>query len=296
MTREERAVLNFRSGMRTWELEWVDIYMQWKSGQEIKKSVNDWLNRFEAEWKQGALTVNQASGYSGYEMTNSALGIDVSKKEYKDLYAPSVDAMGAEDIRTGRLQRNLLAATFRKQLIDMFEEFDRINESLDVSLKTKVNQMMNTNIFKQTMGLVDKAGRKWSPSNYATMYSRTKSTMVHTDITMASAVDIGKDVVKVSDTPTDTPICSKYVGKYFSLTGQTSGLPVLDISPPFHPNCVHILQVIGKEDINRFRKENVALDRDFKSTNFTKPQEQSISKQESWIRSNRPNLYKSKVA
>jgi hypothetical protein len=174
----------------------------------------------------------------------------------------------------------------------MYKDFDKIVENgSGIPLTVKVKDFMKQPTFKNAVHLVDSAGRKWGTGNYAAMYSRTKGSEIYNQTVLSDMNELGMDVVQVSDIATDTPICSEFVGKYYSLTGKTAGLPVLDITPPFHPNCVHSLLTVRPKTTEQMQKENRTTDNSFNSTTFTEAQEKSLTKQREYIRSNRPNVY-----
>jgi hypothetical protein len=98
------------------------------------------------------------------------------------------------------------------------------------------------------------------------------------------------DIVQISSHNTTTPVCQKYEGKIFSLRGQTPGLPILDVTPPFHPNCLHILLPRKDLNIETAKKVNARVDKNFKNIqkDLTNSQKAGINKQEDYIRKNRP--------
>lgn len=283
----EKAVNKFGNNIRKWELGWVDIFIEWKGQQNIQQSVNDWLNDFEAEWAGGMGKVNTSFGAEGAKEVTSGL----TKKEFVAGHGSQIQATTAKDGIVGRAERNMMALTFKNRLIDMFKEFDKIVENgSGIPLPQKVKLFMQQPTFKDTVHLFDTLGRKWTPGNYATMYARTKGGETYTANFLSEMVASGGDVVQISPTATDTPICSQYVGRYFSLKGQTPGLPILDITPPFHPNCVHIMLEVSPDKASEYRKENTSREKTFRSDakDFSTAQKNSIKKSEDYIRLNRP--------
>lgn len=91
--------------------------------------------------------------------------------------------------------------------------------------------------------LVRVNGRNYQANKYAEMVVRTTAREAHSEAVKQRLQENNMDLVEVSrHTDTDGPdICNDYEGKVFSLTGETDGYPVLPFSPPFHPNCRHVL-------------------------------------------------------
>lgn len=284
----------FGTQMRKWELDWVTIYSEWKVGKNIQQDVNNWLNGFEANWKGGMGKVDTSFAAAGYRDVRVSVGETISKGNFTVTHAGEVKAANAADVLVGRAQRNSMALLFRNNLIQMFKDFDKIVEDgSGLSLNAKVAQFMQQPTFKRAVHMVDKAGRSWRTGNYATMYARTKGSEVYNQTVLSDMNNVGIDVVQVSDIATDTPICSEYAGKYFSLNGDTPGLPVLDITPPFHPNCVHSLLTVRPPSEEAMKRTNDSADKRFNSQrkDFSKAQKDSIDKQQRYIWSNRPNIY-----
>lgn len=68
-------------------------------------------------------------------------------------------------------------------------------------------------------GFVDKAGRSWDMASYAEMATRSvvgrAAVQAHTDRLTAN----GRDLVTVSDSPEECPLCRKWEGKILTLSG-----------------------------------------------------------------------------
>lgn len=89
-------------------------------------------------------------------------------------------------------------------------------------------------------GFVDRAGRRWRLSVYSSMVARTVTREASTAGFVRTYLDRGGDLIEISDHDTETPLCQKFEGNTYSLTGATPGYPVAVALPPFHPNCKHV--------------------------------------------------------
>lgn|GEM_PF-2180421 len=92
-------------------------------------------------------------------------------------------------------------------------------------------------------GLVDKAGRTWSPEVYADMLVKTKLTEARNNGLMNSLLSVGQDLVEVSAHGA-TDACGNWEGRILSITGYSKLYPsVQDASMAglFHPRCKHTL-------------------------------------------------------
>lgn len=101
---------------------------------------------------------------------------------------------------------------------------------------------------------VDKRGRKWKPKYYARMVARTTTREAMSQAFIETARAQSSDLVRVSSHPDGKvdPICVPYDGKLFSLSGRTPGVPVLERTPPFHPNCRHVLIPPTLDDLEQY--------------------------------------------
>jgi hypothetical protein len=55
------------------------------------------------------------------------------------------------------------------------------------------------------------------------------------------ANNYGTDLVQVSSHNTTTKICMPYEGKVYSISGKDKRFPPLMNTPPYHPNCLHLI-------------------------------------------------------
>ena len=84
-------------------------------------------------------------------------------------------------------------------------------------------------------------GRNYEPKTYAELVARTRTREATTRGTINSTLQYGLDLVQISVHENPCPICQKFQGKIYSLTGTDPDFPVLKEQPPYHPNCEHVL-------------------------------------------------------
>lgn len=109
-------------------------------------------------------------------------------------------------------------------------------------------------------GFVDKAGRDWSLTSYLEMATRTGAGQAAVDGHLETLAGAGVDLVIVSDSPRECPLCRPWEGKVLSQSGQVGAViapsAVSDESVRvnvagsvddaradglLHPNCTHTL-------------------------------------------------------
>ena len=92
--------------------------------------------------------------------------------------------------------------------------------------------------------------REYSLGHYCDTWIRDWYTISDSKAQLAGAHASSFDLVKISGGGTgenegiNCPICHKYHGKTYSLSGRHPDYPKLVKAPPFHPNCEHYLSII----------------------------------------------------
>ena len=82
---------------------------------------------------------------------------------------------------------------------------------------------------------------KFRPHYYAELVARTKFHQAHSQGALAQGLNYNTDLMEISSHNTSTAICMPYEGKIFSVSGKDPRFPPLVDSPPYHPNCLHLM-------------------------------------------------------
>lgn len=103
-------------------------------------------------------------------------------------------------------------------------------------------RVLNTFADKGISGFQDSAGRNWQLDTYSEMATRSAlgraAIQGHIDSLQAN----GRDLVIVSDSPEECPLCRPWEGKVLSLSGRDRRYPSMADARSgglFHPNCTH---------------------------------------------------------
>jgi hypothetical protein len=287
------------SAIAKWELKIFPIL-----ASKQKKRLNAWFDEFEFTFDSSQVRVNTVSGYAGY-LTENEFAVKTGAsafvqnrlefETYKELYRNRIKQLSGKDLTTARLLRNNLAmragGSF-EEVADQYDEF--IKSSLGMNPRTINKIFAEQPAFKGLAGLMDSGGKLWKPDKYFAMYTRTRSGEI-ADIIMTDEMEgDGLDVVQITDVSTTTPICLQYEGKYFSRFGNTPGLPVLDILPPFHPNCRHSALPVDDRVVteSQMQTANRRVDRKVGASKkkWSPAVKSSIKRQEAWNLKNRSGI------
>lgn len=91
-------------------------------------------------------------------------------------------------------------------------------------------------------GFVDRTGRAWNLPSYVETATRSATGRAAVSGHLESLVDAGHDLVIVSDSPRECPLCRPWEGEILSITGRTARYRMLaeaEASGLFHANCTH---------------------------------------------------------
>jgi len=281
----EKEIFKFSKAIQNWELKFFTL--QGNTDVKTKANINAWLDELELTFNGGATNSNIMAGYGGYGISRHVAKLSFDFNSFKEVYTNQIKTLSTVDLTQARLLRNSLGFSLQDDWKIVYNQYDEfMKRSLGMDLDTITKEFMKKSIYQDNVFFIDSAGREWRPSAYTEMYARTRSREIE-DIIMADDMQkVGLDVVQISNVNTTTPICLQYEGMYFSLYGQTPELPILEIRPPFHPNCRH--RMIPKRDYNTgMTAKNSSVDNKVSKLDFSKADKKSIIKQETWNIKNR---------
>lgn len=90
-------------------------------------------------------------------------------------------------------------------------------------------------------------GKNWKTEKYAEMLARTTNITANSETNLIIAENSDTDLVRISDHNTKTPFDAQFEGRIFSINGKDTRFPRLLYKPPYHPNCLHIMQPVFEE-------------------------------------------------
>lgn len=146
----------------------------------------------------------------------------------------------------GRLDGRLVLAraTIGRQANDAFARISReqVEEGLVGGLtRREVSAQLREEILKEgTTAFVDKAGKRWGLDVYAETAARTATREAVSIGTANRCLELGWDLVTITQHANSCDICKPFENRTFSLTGETKGYPKAEQLPPYHPRCRHV--------------------------------------------------------
>lgn len=160
---------------------------------------------------------------------------------------------------------------------------DNIQRAVEdaVGLKLSTNETLKEcqkNILKNfaergITAVKTKNGRYIRVDAYAEMVARSTVREVTNTATIKQVQELGYDLVKMSEHPGACPICQKYEGRVYSISGKDNRFPKLDVAfnngyANIHPRCKHVLTPYI-EAFNDVSKDIVNSNRPFKEPDKT---------------------------
>jgi len=229
-------------------------------------------------------------------LTNASVRNEFSKEAFLETYSRRIAQLSNQDFTRASIQARGLKRRWKKNYKEFFNQYNEFlveADALGLTQREVTKKFTDSEIFKDNVSLFDSSGRRWRPDHYANMYSRTRSSEMETTITLDEMDELDLNLVKISSHNTTTPICRQYEGKYFAndqATADRTGIPLLTVTTPFHPNCLHIMLPKRQVKPSKMRRTNARRDAvaNKRNSDLTTAQKNSIIKQEQYILKNRP--------
>lgn len=216
------------------------VFSSWAK-KEIPKSYARSLGLIQKRIKAGVFIVERAK-----KGLRDLLQAKASRQIVQGLYFSTVESFLTASMAGKQNLRNLFIQT--QQML--------VNESMvNVAVatgfemgdlreaKTLLKGLFETPIWEATKKKqFIQAGRyKYRPHYYAELVARTKFHQAHSQAALMQGLNYGTDLQQVSTHNTTTKICIPFEGKIFSTSGKSKRFPPLTDTPPYHPNCLHLI-------------------------------------------------------
>jgi hypothetical protein len=147
---------------------------------------------------------------------------------------------------TGQLDARLVLArkTIGRQAADAFARIakEQVEQGIAAGLtRREVSASIHEQLVREgTTAFIDRAGRRWPLDVYSEVAARTTTREAVSIGTANRCLELGHDLVTITQHANECPICQPFAGRTYSLTGETKGYPKAEVLPPFHPRCRHV--------------------------------------------------------
>ena len=244
------AINGARASMAYWRA--IEIEMDVIYGQMIGQ-FNDWAAKeIPIRYRNSLFTINQritrnkgivAIGKkTTTQLLNSTASNQIVNALYQDAAASFSSAAAVGKRNLVRYTRATQQALIGEGLVDITVAtgFELGNlriaaDGLTAGFWSAMDEGIKNKKFVQ-------AGKfKYRPEYYAELVARTKFHAAHTQASLMQGRNLGTDLMQVSSHNTETRLCMPFEGKIYSASGKDFRFPPLTDSPPYHPNCLHLI-------------------------------------------------------
>lgn len=199
------------------------------------------------------------------QIQSTKLSKDIVNELYKEAYKSSIKAID-EDIDSGFSRLHIDAInTLTENLINNFAEVNnqvgrKIEDTIrgigltnaqmkfatGQTIKQLQKELREALINEGIGGITDKLGRVIPFTVYAELLARSIVAETQNTSIVNVAKEYGHDLVKMTEHKSACPICQKYEGRIYSISGKDKRYPYLKSIPGFnkgynniHPRCRH---------------------------------------------------------
>jgi hypothetical protein len=176
------------------------------------------------------------------EMLGSTVAKSTQEGLYLDAMASWRTALNQGRLNLHRLTRATRQLLLREEVINKLLADGMASGNIMQAVKALSGEFVKTIFDAVSAGRFVQAGRyRYTPEYYALLVARTKFHEAHSLASLDQAKNYGTDLVIVSSHNTTTAICIPFEGKIYSISGEDKRFPPLFDTPPFHPNCLHLI-------------------------------------------------------
>lgn len=236
-----------------------NIYQQQTSLLRQIEVILTQLNEFNKDWCeteiQNAYTEGMAVAMlSAGEATTLAAAMQgvqfsmVSQQTVEaliaDTYNDLLQATNNTERRVKQMVRQIVGDVMRQQALKRIGRVTMVREISQRLTKKAIEEKIHKDGF---IGIVDKAGRRWSVERYSKMIAATKLNQAHVEGVRTGGLERGIDTAVIS-THNAKDECNGFEGMIISLNGLTEGLlsyeELRESNLIFHPNCQHKVHLV----------------------------------------------------
>lgn len=162
------------------------------------------------------------------------------------LYMSSMETFLSSSVAGKRVIRNLFIST-QQRLVEESLVNAAVATGFEMGNLRQAKTLLKAIFESPEWKMIDqhqfiRAGKfHYRPHYYAEMVARTKFHQAHSQASLMQAANYDTDLVEISSHNTTTAICIPFEGNIYSVSGRDPRFPPLSDTPPYHPNCLHLM-------------------------------------------------------
>ena len=182
----------------------------------------------------------------GKKSLTGLLATNASTQIVFGLYNSAIESFLSSSLSGSRILRNLFIAS-QQTLVDESLVNIAVATGFEMGNLRQAKTLLKAIFESPGWATIEKhhfvqaGSRKYTAHYYAEMVARTKFHQAHSQATLVQSYNYGTDLVEISSHNTTTAICIPFEGNIYSIRGGHPVFPPLIDSPPFHPNCLHLM-------------------------------------------------------
>lgn len=257
LARPERSNAYWKEIERKINAEYVAMGREFAAWAE--KNYPQFYDQVTREWmkySRGLKSITNTPKLSVNELVRTDMAVQTTTTLYQSAIDDFLGALALGKRQVSRLIRATRQTLLAEYQVDKAVADAYSKGNLRIAKTMSKPGSLAAQLVKQLQGgkivtIIDKNGnpRNYSVSYYSELVARTKWHEAQQLAVKGVAANYGTDLVRVSSHNTTTAICQQYEGKVFSISGQSKDFPFLDMSPPYHPNCLHYIAVTFAETL-----------------------------------------------
>ena len=222
----------------------------------VKGQVTDFYASLLKQVQQELLLVQLASArlskdmvkdlyLEAYEKANRALQMDISDS-FASLHTDAINILTENLVNNFAEVNNMVGRQIEDTLRDIGLTKASTKFATGQTIKEMQKELKVKLVDEGIGGILAKNGRVIPYKTYANLLARSIVAETQNTSTMNVAKEYDHDLVKMSYHRTSCPVCAKYEGKIYSLSGKSDKYPYLKTIEGFrkgynniHPNCRH---------------------------------------------------------
>lgn len=162
---------------------------------------------------------------------------------------------------------NILEATdnmsvdVKQRLATIIQKANQVSLIEGVSRREATKRAIAEATERGITGIVARNGAKIPVEKYLAASVQYHQRKAHVDGMINRATENKQDLVYVNSVGITCSICAQYQGRVYSISGNDSRFPKLDMRPPYHAHCVHSAypwneEYQDKEDVRKMLKDS----------------------------------------
>lgn len=241
--RAEKRLINIIS-TKTVKGQVTDFY------ESLLKQVKIELMKLQVQTSKLSKNIVEELYLEAYEKSLNLLEITNVRDSFTSLHTDAIEILTENLINNFSEVNNQVGRKIEDTIRDIGLTNTQLKFATGQTIKELQKELREALVNKGIGGITDKRGRVIPFVVYADLLARSIVSETQNTSILNVAKEYNKDLVKMTEHKTACPVCQKYEGKIYSISGKDKRYPELNTIPGFnkgynniHPRCRHRISV-----------------------------------------------------